>query len=118
MYHNYHTFAVSAGVFIKNSNLGEIADIEYIQKKLMAALRIPKAFLGFEEVVGNGKELALMDIRFARTINRIQKSLIHELNKIALVHLYILGLEDELNNFTLSNAPIARTSSRSFGERV
>lgn len=83
-------------------NLGEIADIEYIQKKLMAALRIPKAFLGFEEVVGNGKELALMDIRFARTINKIQKSLIHELNKIALVHLYLLGLEDELHNFSLS----------------
>lgn len=83
-------------------NLGEIADIEYIQKKLLAALRIPKAFLGFEEVVGDGKNLALMDIRFARTINRIQKSLIQELNKIALVHLYLLGLEDELNNFTLS----------------
>ena len=83
-------------------NLGEIADIEYIQKKLLAALRIPKAFLGFEEVVGDGKNLALMDIRFARTINRIQKSLIQELNKIALVHLYLLGLEDELHNFTLS----------------
>ena len=83
-------------------NLGEIADIEYIQKKLLAALRIPKAFLGFEEVVGEGKSLALMDIRFARTINRIQKSIIQELNKIALVHLYLLGLEDELNNFSLS----------------
>jgi hypothetical protein len=83
-------------------NLGEIADIEYIQKKLLAALRIPKAFLGFEEVVGEGKTLALMDIRFARTINRIQKSLIQELNKIALVHLYLLGLEDDLNNFQLS----------------
>ena len=83
-------------------NLGEIADIEYIQKKLLAALRIPKAFLGFEEVVGEGKSLALMDIRFARTINRIQKSIIQELNKIALVHLYLLGLEDELDNFSLS----------------
>jgi len=83
-------------------NLGEIADIEYIQKKLLAALRIPKAFLGFEEVVGEGKSLALMDIRFARTINRIQKSLIQELNKIALVHLYLLGMEDELSNFELS----------------
>ena len=82
-------------------NLGEIADIEYIQKKLLAALRIPKAFLGFEEVVGDGKNLALMDIRFARTINRIQKSLIQELNKIALIHLHMLGLDDELNNFTL-----------------
>jgi hypothetical protein len=83
-------------------NLGEIADIEYIQKKLLAALRIPKAFLGFEEVVGDGKNLALMDIRFARTINKIQKSLIQELNKIALIHLYLLGMEDDLNNFNLS----------------
>jgi hypothetical protein len=83
-------------------NLGEIADIEYIQKKLLAALRIPKAFLGFEEVVGDGKNLALMDIRFARTINKIQKSLIQELNKIALMHLYLLGLEDDLNSFSLS----------------
>ena len=83
-------------------NLGEIADIEYIQKKMLAALRIPKAFLGFEEVVGDGKNLALMDIRFARTINKIQKSLIQELNKIALIHLYLLGMEDELNNFQLS----------------
>ena len=83
-------------------NLGEIADIEYIQKKLLAALRIPKAFLGFEDSVGDGKNLALMDIRFARTINKIQKSLIQELNKIALIHLYLLGLEDELANFSLS----------------
>jgi hypothetical protein len=83
-------------------NLGEIADIEYIQKKMLAALRIPKAFLGFEEVVGDGKNLALMDIRFARTINKIQKSLIQELNKVALIHLYLMGMEDELNNFQLS----------------
>ena len=83
-------------------NLGEIADIEYIQKKMLAALRIPKAFLGFEEVVGDGKSLALMDIRFARTINKIQKSLIQELNKVALIHLFLLGMEDEYNNFSLS----------------
>ena len=82
-------------------NLSEIADIEYIQKKLLTALRVPKAFLGFEEVVGDGKNLALQDIRFARTINRIQKSMIQELNKIAIIHLYVLGFEDELNNFTL-----------------
>ena len=83
------------------TNLSEIADIEYIQKKLLTALRVPKAFLGFEEVVGDGKNLALQDIRFARTINRIQKSMIQELNKIAIVHLFLLGFEDELSNFTL-----------------
>ena len=82
-------------------NLSEIADIEYIQKKMLTALRVPKAFLGFEEVVGDGKNLALQDIRFARTINRIQRSMIQELNKIAIIHLFILGFEDELTNFTL-----------------
>ena len=83
-------------------NLGEIADIEYIQKKLLTALRVPKAFLGFEEPVGDGKNLSLIDIRFARTINRIQKSMVAEMNKIAIIHLFLLGFEDELSNFTLS----------------
>jgi hypothetical protein len=86
------------------ANLGEIADIEYIQKKLLTALRVPKAFLGFEEPVGEGKNLSLMDIRFARTINRIQKCMVAELNKIAIIHLFLLGFEDELSNFTLSLA--------------
>ena len=83
------------------TNLAEIADIEYIQKKLLTALRIPKAYLGFEEVVGDGKNLSLLDIRFARTINKIQKAIIAELNKIAIIHLFLLGFEDELHNFTL-----------------
>ena len=83
------------------TNLSEIADIEYIQKKLVCALRIPKAYLGFEEPVGDGKNLSLLDIRFARTINRIQKNILSELNKIAIVHLFLLGFEDELQNFTL-----------------
>jgi hypothetical protein len=83
------------------TNLSEIADIEYIQKKLLTALRVPKAFLGFEEVVGDGKNLSLQDIRFARTINRIQKCMIQELNKIAIIHLFLLGFEDEIDNFTI-----------------
>ena len=84
------------------TNLSEIADIQYLQKKLFTALRVPKPFLGFEEATGEGKNLALQDIRFARTINRIQQAMLQELNKIAIIHLYILGLEDELDNFTLS----------------
>ena len=83
------------------TNLSEIADIEYIQKKLLTALRIPKAYLGFEEVLGDGKNLSLLEIRFARTINKIQKAIIAELNKIAIIHLFLLGFEDELHNFTL-----------------
>jgi hypothetical protein len=84
------------------SNLSEIADIEYLQKKLFAAIRVPKPFLGYESAVGDGKNLALQDVRFARTINRIQQAMLQELNKIAIIHLYILGLDEELNNFTLA----------------
>tara|TARA_R110002126_G_scaffold34665_3_gene107086 strand:- start:4062 stop:6074 length:2013 start_codon:yes stop_codon:yes gene_type:complete len=84
------------------TNLSEIADIEFLQKKLFTALRVPKPFLGFEETNGDGKNLALQDIRFTRTVNRIQQAMIQELNKIAIIHLYVLGLEDDLDNFTLS----------------
>ena len=84
------------------SNLDQIADIEYLQRKLFTALRVPKAFLGFEDAVGEGKNLALQDVRFSRTINRIQQAMIMELNKIAILHLFLLGLEDELDNFTLT----------------
>lgn len=83
------------------SNLDAIADIEYIQKKLLTALRMPKTFLGFEEVVADGKNLALQDIRFARTINKVQKNMIAELNKIAIIHLMVSGFKDEIGNFTL-----------------
>lgn len=83
-------------------NLDQIADIEYLQRKLFTALRVPKPFLGFEEATGEGKNLALQDIRFSRTINRIQQALLHELNKIAIIHLHLLGFGDDLDNFTLT----------------
>ena len=83
-------------------NLDAIADIKYIQNKLLTALRIPRPFIGFDEAAGDGKNLAMMDVRFARTIFRIQKALIQELNKIAIIHLYLKGFEDELSNFTLT----------------
>lgn len=79
-----------------------IDDIEYLQKKLFAAIRVPAPFLGFGEAVGDGKNLSLLDIRFSRTVNRIQKAMIQELNKIAIIHLFMLGYEEELDNFTLA----------------
>ena len=72
-----------------------------LRNNLFTALRVPKPFLGFDETAGEGKNLALQDIRFSRTINRIQKSILAELNKIAIIHLFLLGFEDELSNFTL-----------------
>lgn len=84
------------------SNLDAIDDLKYFQNNLLTSLRIPKAFLGFEEAAGEGKNLAMQDVRFARTINRIQQCMIQELNKIAIIHLYMLGFDEDLNNFTLS----------------
>jgi uncharacterized membrane protein YgcG len=102
IYHNYHTFATESGVFIKNSNLDQISDIMYLQRKLFTALRVPKQFLNFDEAQGEGKNLSLQDVRFSRTINRIQQAMLAELNKIAIIHLYLLGFEDDLDNFTLT----------------
>lgn len=83
-------------------NLDAIDDIKYIQKKVCAALRIPQSFLNFEEQKGDGKNLALMDVRFARTINKYQQAFLMELTKIATIHLFLLGFEDDLTNFTLT----------------
>ena len=85
------------------SNNDQIDDIEYLRNKLMASLRIPKAFLGYEEGLSGGKAtLAAEDVRFARTIERLQKIIVSELTKIGIVHLYSQGFNDsDLIDFSL-----------------
>lgn len=83
-------------------NLTAIDDIKYVQNKVLTALNIPKAFLNFEEAAGNGQNLALMDVRFARRINIIQQAFLMELTKVASIHLYLLGFEDDITNFSLA----------------
>ena len=81
---------------------GETNDVEYIQKKLFSALKIPKAYLGYDEGLGAKATLSQEDIRFSRTIARIQRTILSEMNKIAIVHLYCQGYTDEdLLDFTL-----------------
>ena len=72
-----------------------IDDINYVKDKMMAALKIPKPFLGYAEAVEGKTTLASMDIRFARTIERIQKIVVSELYKIAIIHLYAQGYDNE-----------------------
>ena len=85
------------------SSDGQIEDIDYLKNKMFAALKIPKAFLGYDEGVEGKATLAAEDVRFARTIERIQKIFVSELTKIAVVHLYTQGYKDEdLVNFELS----------------
>jgi hypothetical protein len=80
-----------------------IDDINYLKAKLFASLKVPKAFLGYEEDVNGKATLAAQDVRFARTIERIQKTIVSELTKVAIVHLAGQGIDDaEMLNFELS----------------
>ena len=83
-------------------NLTAMDDIKYVQKKVCAGLKMPMSFLNFEETTGDGQNLALQDVRFTRTINRVQQAFIMELTKIASIHLYLLGFKDELTNFNIT----------------
>jgi hypothetical protein len=74
---------------------GDIDDVEYIQKKLFAALKVPKAYLGYEEGLGSKATLSQQDIRFARSVARIQRTILAELNKLAIIHLYCNGYTGE-----------------------
>jgi hypothetical protein len=87
---------------LKGLEYNMIDDINYLKGKLMAALKIPKAFLGYEEEVNGKATLAAQDVRFAKTIERVQRVLISELTKIAIVHLYAQGItDDRLTDFSL-----------------
>jgi len=79
-----------------------ITDVVYLRDKMMAALKVPKAFMGYDAQLQGKATLAAEDIRFARTVDRIQRIILSELYKIALVHLYTQGYTGEsLANFEL-----------------
>lgn len=84
------------------TNQTSMDDIEYMRGKMLAALRVPKAFLNFQDTQGKGQNLSFLDVRFSRMINRIQQALLMELNKICIVHLWLLGFTDDLTNFSLT----------------
>tara|TARA_Y100000033_G_scaffold12069_1_gene11222 strand:+ start:1 stop:1071 length:1071 start_codon:yes stop_codon:yes gene_type:complete len=87
---------------LQGMEFGGIDDIEYLRNRMMAALKVPKAFIGYEEGVEGKATLAQEDIRFARTVERLQKIILSELTKIAIIHLYSQGYENaDLVNFEL-----------------
>ena len=87
----------------KGLDYNGIEDVQYFREKLFAALKIPKAFMGYEKDLTGKATLAAEDIRFARTIERIQRIAVSELTKIALIHLYANGYTNEsAANFTIS----------------
>jgi hypothetical protein len=88
---------------LKGLEYNAIEDVNFLRDEMLAALKVPKAFFGFEKDLTGKATLAAEDIRFARTVERIQRIIISELYKIALVHLYVQGYDgDALTNFELS----------------
>jgi intein/homing endonuclease len=83
---------------------GDIDDIQYLHEKLLAALKVPQSYLSRAEGAGEDKEtLSQKDIRFARTVQRLQRSIVTEITKAAMIHLLVLGYEDEdINSFELN----------------
>lgn len=83
---------------------GDIDDVKYLRDKLFSALKVPQSYLSRGEDSDEDKAtLAQKDIRFARTIQRLQRSLLSELEKIGVIHLYTLGFRgDDLIAHTLS----------------
>lgn len=113
--HDRHNFAVlslsldgtaasdASGCFLWNT--GDIEDVQYIQSKMFAAIKIPRAYLGYEDQLGSKATLAQEDVRFSRTIERIQSLFVAELNKIAIIHLFLCGFSgQDLKNFQISMA--------------
>ena len=83
-------------------NFDSIQDIEYLKNRLLGSLKIPKAYLGFEEDTSGKATLASQDFRFARTVERVQRIMVSELYKIAVIHLYAQGFsDDEVVDFEL-----------------
>jgi hypothetical protein len=82
---------------------GQIEDVKYLRDKLFAALKVPQSYLTMGEGATEDKaSLAQKDIRFARTIQRLQRVVIAELEKIGIIHLYTLGYrDDDLLSFKL-----------------
>jgi len=80
----------------------QLDDVNYMQNKVFAAMGVPKSFLNYQEPQGKAQNLSLQDIRFCRSVNYLQQVVLMELNKVAIIHLYLLGFVEDLTNFTLT----------------
>jgi hypothetical protein len=89
-------------------NLGEVDDVKYFKGKIFAALKIPRIYLQDEEIGTDStrQNLSQQDIRFSRTIERVQSHIIEGLKKIAIVHLMLRGYKKkDLSDFDILLTP-------------
>jgi len=79
-----------------------IEDVEFLRDLMLGSLKVPKSFLNYSDELNGKSTISALDVRFSRTVERIQRIVLSELEKIALIHLYVQGYEDaDLVNFKL-----------------
>lgn len=76
-------------------NLGEIDDAIYFRNKLFVALNFPKNYAGQEDPQQTRITLSSQDVKFARMIERIQKSVARGIRTLITRHLQLLGYPEE-----------------------
>lgn len=105
-----------------NVDIKNIVDIEYFRNKLFAALKIPKSFLGFEETlpgnIGNGTSLTKLDIRYARTVKRVQSILKHGIEQMCNFYLEMNDKKDKIGNFKVKMAKISSAEEKEKTEQL
>ena len=83
-------------------NITQLDDLKYMENKVFTALGVPKSYLNYSDQQSKSQNLSQLDIRFCRSVNYVQQVLLMELNKIAIIHLYCLGFNEDLTNFNLT----------------
>lgn len=74
------------------TNLGEIEDVKYYRDKLLAGLKIPKDYIVEKDASPERKaNLSQLDVKFARTIQRVQIDVETGLENMAKRHLQLRG---------------------------
>jgi hypothetical protein len=106
----YHNFSLSAGVVVHNSaNSGDILDVAYLRDLFFAGVRIPKAYMGFEDSQGyRGTDtLSSQSIKFARGVKRLQRYYLQGLIRLFKIHLATQGIDarEPRNSFSVEMSP-------------
>lgn len=88
-------------------NLGEVDDVKYFRDKLLAAMKVPKDYIVEKDKSPERKaNLGQLDIKFAKTIMRVQQDIVIGLEEMFRRHLRIRGIEEAIvSEFSITMTP-------------
>jgi hypothetical protein len=87
---------------LNGPNYQQVEDVQYFLNKLYAAIKVPKAYLGYDENMPSKATLSQEDVRFARTVLRVQREMRNGLGKVARVHLAARKIDPAAVDFKIA----------------